>query len=134
MENAINKRIKCLLKHYGLSVLACSKKIGIPQTTLNKQIKGEREVSIETLLAILDYNKEVSAEWLIRGTGEMLLDEATKKDVPTSSDSDKDEEIKNLKEEIIRLGKEVSYLEGKISVLIDDRVPREKDDQEGESA
>ncbi len=105
------------------------------QRRINRQLNENATITIETIMSISKQFSNVSMDWLINGTGEMLLDEATKKDVPTSSsDSDKDEEIRNLKEEIIRLGKEVSYLEGKISVLIDDRTPRENDEQEGESA
>jgi len=133
MENTVNERIKKLIRHFGFSISAYSKEIGIAQTTLNNQIKGGSVIGVETLLAILSYNKEISAEWLMRGVGDMLLSENTKKDIPTSlSDLEKDEENKTLKERNLILEKEVSYLEGQVSILIGQS--SKKEDREGKSA
>lgn len=131
MENAIIQRVKEIVSNKNISERAFALKCGINYVTMNNYFLGKRDISLNAVYSILETFEDISSEWLIRGKGNMFL----KNDSSiVESDSDKDEEIRNLKEEIIRLGKEVSYLEGKISVLIDDRVPREKDDQEGESA
>lgn len=49
-----------------------SKIVGIPQVTLNNYVKGRRGVSYEVIEAILSAFPEVSAEWLLRGEGDML--------------------------------------------------------------
>lgn len=49
-----------------------SKIVGIPQVTLNNYVKGRRGVSYEVIEAILSAFPEVSAEWLLRGEGNML--------------------------------------------------------------
>lgn len=57
----------------GLSDRAFSIKCGIAQNTLSRQLGGAREVSLTTICAVLDKCPEISAEWLMRGKGEMLL-------------------------------------------------------------
>ena len=72
MENAVIHRIKDVMNRYELSISSLSKKIGIAQTTLNRQISGDGVVSLATICSLLDYFKDVSAEWLLRGEGEMM--------------------------------------------------------------
>ena len=48
-------------------------KIGIKQQTLNNYTNGKRPVKLDTVLAILHTYSDVSAEWLLRGKGEMVL-------------------------------------------------------------
>lgn len=69
---AIISRINELVKFSGLSVRAFAIKCGIPQKTLDNQVKGLRGVSLETTLSILQAFPEVSANWLLKGEGEML--------------------------------------------------------------
>lgn len=57
----------------GLSDRAFSIKCGIAQNTLSRQLSGVREVSLTTINSVLENCPEVSAEWLMRGKGEMLL-------------------------------------------------------------
>lgn len=68
----ILQRLKEVISYSGVSVRAFSIKCGISQTTLDKQIKGLRSVSIETIMSVLYAFPEISAEWLMRGIGTML--------------------------------------------------------------
>lgn len=61
----------------GLSDRAFALKCGIAQNTLSRQLSGAREVSLTTISAVLENNPEISAEWLLRGNGEMLLTSAS---------------------------------------------------------
>lgn len=65
-------RLKEIITFSGLSVRAFSIKCGISQTTLDKQVKGLRSVSLETIIGTLYAFPEISSEWLMRGDGEML--------------------------------------------------------------
>lgn len=67
----INQRIKEVLQKNDLSVTAFSKEVGIGQTTLNRQLNGDARVSVDTIKAFLHRFKDVSAEWLLRGVGDM---------------------------------------------------------------
>ena len=50
-------------------------KCGIAQKTLDNQITGLRSVSLETAVGVLDAFPEISAEWFLRGQGQMLKPE-----------------------------------------------------------
>lgn len=66
-------RVKQVINYYKLSDRAFSIKCNIAQNTLSRQLNRVREVSIATIKSILDKCPEISAEWLMRGKGEMLL-------------------------------------------------------------
>ena len=46
------------------------------QTTVNNQLIGKRGVSIDLILNILLAFPEISSEWLLRGKGNMLIEES----------------------------------------------------------
>mgnify|MGYP001125260807 CR=1 FL=1 len=66
-------RIKALIAFLGLSTRAFAIKCGLRQNTLSNQLNGMRELSLSTVAAILEAYPEVSAEWLMRGNGQMLI-------------------------------------------------------------
>lgn len=67
----IRQRIKKVLADKVLSVAAFGREVGIGQTTLNRQLNGGARVSVGTIKAFLLKFKDVSAEWLLRGVGDM---------------------------------------------------------------
>lgn len=69
----ILQRIKELIEAKGCSVTSFSKMIGIRQTTLNTYLKYDRYPAYETIHAILHTFPDVSAEWLMRGEGDMFI-------------------------------------------------------------
>lgn len=66
-------RIKELIEHSGLSARAFALKCGIKDNTFSNQLNGVRDVSLNTITSILLTFEKISAEWLMRGKGEMLL-------------------------------------------------------------
>lgn len=73
MKTTITQRIKELIDFKEMSINSFSKKINIVQTTLNRQINGDTSsIPVGTIEAILHYFPEISAEWLLRGEGEMI--------------------------------------------------------------
>lgn len=71
MENVVYQRVNEFLSDKQVSVNALSKLVGIAQTTLNTQLRGERALSVLVVVKILETFPEISAEWLLRGEGEM---------------------------------------------------------------
>lgn len=67
MEDTVLQRIKSLINSEGISITSLSKSIGIPQPTLNRQINGESSMNLITINSLLNYYKDVSAEWIMRG-------------------------------------------------------------------
>jgi plasmid maintenance system antidote protein VapI len=103
----INELIIALNQTSRSFAIAC----GIKYTTLNNYLVGRRAIGYDTIDAILTGFPEVSAEWLMRGTGPMF-----KKDIEEAHDTRIDnlidtiamqqETIKNLNETIRQLKKQ----------------------------
>lgn len=73
IENALTERFKELMSAKSASVLDFSRLIGVAQTTLNSQLSSTKGISSNVILLTLDTFPDVSAEWLLRGKGEMLI-------------------------------------------------------------
>lgn len=71
MEETIIQRINLILKENSITVTAIARRLNLSQTTLSLQLKGERALSAHIVELILSAFPEVSAEWLLRGEGEM---------------------------------------------------------------
>lgn len=71
MENTINERIKLMYERSNeKSVRSYALKINVAPTTLNECIKGA-EPRFSLIKSILDGEPSISAEWLMRGVGDM---------------------------------------------------------------
>lgn len=57
----------------GMTLNAFSARIGMDQSTLHYQFHGKRALSLDTILNTISAYKELSAEWLLRGRGEMVV-------------------------------------------------------------
>lgn len=79
MENAVIQRLKKVIEQKRLSVTALGKTIGIHPSTLNRQFNGESAMTLGTVDAFLQYFNDISAEWLLRGEGEMIKTESHSK-------------------------------------------------------
>lgn len=103
MKDTILERLKSVIAEKSNSASDFSKMIGIAQTTLSNQMKSPRGISIEVIMLTLDQFPDISAEWLLRGKGEMLLTD----NMPTFSGNETESE-EDLK---IELSKVVAELE-----------------------
>lgn len=65
-------RLKAVVAYSSLSDRAFALRCGLKQPTLDKQLRGTRSVSIETIIAVAKAFPEISADWLLCGEGEML--------------------------------------------------------------
>ena len=105
MENPINQRIKDLLAEKRWTVNSLSKALNISQPTLSRQISGVVSMDSKVICGVLLIWPDISAEWLMRGTGEMKL-----------ADNAADAELKAMYidqgREIYRLKQMIAELEG----------------------
>jgi plasmid maintenance system antidote protein VapI len=99
-------RISKLIESTGLNPTSFAAKIGVQQMTLWTQLNGRRKLSLETVRAILDTFPDVSAEWLMRGTGTM-----------TRSNDEQDKRISNLVDVIAMQQETIRNLQEKIKQL-----------------
>lgn len=65
------ERVIDIIKLKAKSVREFADSVGIKQVTLNQQLNGDRKLSLDTVLSILNSFEDISAEWLLRGEGEM---------------------------------------------------------------
>ena len=125
MEEAVRKRLNRLVKESGMSETAFAESVNVVQVTLNRQLSGKRSVSSDTILSVLQNQKDLSAEWLLRGEGSMYrttelppVDVSSEESIEHSAEiarlvREKNEMadiIENQKEEIIRLQAQIEIL------------------------
>lgn len=71
-KNDILLRLQEYREYTGLSLNAFAGRVGMRQSTLFGQFSGKRELSLDTIINVLSTDRELSAEWVIRGQGDML--------------------------------------------------------------
>ena len=94
---------------------------------LTRQINNDSAITIDSISVILNAFPEVSAEWLIRGKGEMLLSENLPKFHGEETDTELDvhaelarktAELEELKLQVLRLDAQKDYLQERNDVLV----------------
>lgn len=75
MKEGVLQRVKMVYELKSTSETQFAKQIGASQKTINQQFKGERSISLDTILQVLSVFEDISAEWLLRGKGGMYVQE-----------------------------------------------------------
>ena len=107
------ERVRKVISLKAKSVREFAELIGVKQVTFNQQLSGDRKLSLDTITSILNSFEFISAEWLLRGKGEMLIT----KEVEASSQSQPTTEYQELVLEIEELKNKVARLEGQNDLL-----------------
>lgn len=92
-------RVRLLLKERGVTVNYLANLHGVVQKTLHNQINDNASMSVSTILLILEQFPDVSAEWLLRGNGSMVIGDE-RKQAQSDVCGDKDMLIESLRERI----------------------------------
>lgn len=119
MENAMLERLRGVRTSKAKSVNNFAKLIGMSQTTVNGIMLGSRGVSVDIIIAVLTAFPDISAEWLMRGEGEMLRSEEVAQNALISDETiahytsvvksyetllaNRDEQIRKLELELIQV-------------------------------
>ena len=103
----IVERMLRVIEYSGLSQTAFAKKIGCTQANLWRQLNGQK-VNIATIIAVAEQFPEIDCNWLLRGSGSMLIgqiDDAQQKRIDGLVDvvSMQQETIRNLMEKVKQL-------------------------------
>lgn len=107
MENSVKQRIKEITSLKDISITALSKIIQVPQPTLNRQINTEAPMTLSNILLILNHFPDISAEWLLRGVGNMYKNA----EASTDSEEEDSEEDKFYKDIIFTSTLKNSYIQ-----------------------
>ena len=76
-NNTINGRIREIILSAGITDSAFAKRIGVTQSVIASMFQRGTEPSAKVLTSLLLTYEDISAEWLLRGKGQMLLSEVT---------------------------------------------------------
>ena len=107
----IRKRLKDILLHYNETINSISSDNAM-QTRFSRQVNGGASITYETILRFLEIFPEVSAEWLLRGKGEMILSDNLPPIIGDESENDLDTHAK-----LVHATKEIDILHQEIVAL-----------------
>ena len=105
MEEFVRQRISELLSFHKMNPTQLSKGDSALQVRLSRQLNQGAAISCKTISFILEKFPNVSAEWLMRGNGEMFLKEESKESVVTPRQSESGD-VQFMRERIISLESE----------------------------
>lgn len=102
MENLISQRVREFLSCNSISINSLAKQINVAQATLNPQLRGDRTLAANIVVKILEAFPDISAEWLLRGEGEMCKSNSGSAQVEATVTLSQDESIWKAKYEAIK--------------------------------
>ena len=102
MENLITQRVREFLFCNSISINSLAKQINVAQATLNPQLRGDRTLAANIVVKILEAFPDISAEWLLRGEGEMCKSNSGSAQVEATVIPSQDESIWKAKYEAIK--------------------------------
>ena len=136
MESSIRQRIKDVLSAYNSNTNQLAGDDSNFQNRLSRQINHTSTISCDTISRVLAAYPEVSAEWLLRGKGEMILSDNLPPIVGDESENDLDthaqlaqavgkidtltEETTTLKEKIMKQAGVIEWQKDFIRELADE--------------
>lgn len=116
-KKSILFRINNFRENIKMSKSSLAAAIGIEQTTLNNQFLGKRSLSLDLVINLLNTYSDLSAEWLIRGTGNMLISENINSDSNLDRINKLVDTITTLQDAINEKTKTIKILEEEIRQL-----------------
>lgn len=111
-DSELRDKIWVLIHHYNHSVNSFANTIDVTQQTLNAQTKTA-PISLSVIAGILKYYPEISAEWLLRGEGNMNRGESASGGIATASGANSVAAINSE----VHSGAEYRALQDKIQML-----------------
>lgn len=118
-------RIKTLIAAKAKSVREFAELIGVKQVTLNQQLVGDRKLSLDIISSILNSFENISAEWLLRGAGDMYKNVEASTNIETEEeegDNPKDKFYKDIiftyQEMAKEYRKKIEYLEAELAKTV----------------
>ena len=127
MENAIRQRIKDVLNAHNSNPNKLAGNDANFQNRLSRQINQGATISCDTLIRVLMAFPDVSAEWMIRGNGEMMFtdnlpcfsgEESENEENLKIELSRKVAELEELKLQVVRLEAQKDYLQERNDDLV----------------
>ena len=106
----INLRINKLIEELGYNKSSFAAKVGVSQPIITHITNGRNNPGLEVIQKILSNIPEINPDWLIMGRGEMLLNNYLKQKMISDINSD-------VNNSLIKLEEEVKFLRNKVEIL-----------------
>lgn len=125
--NEVRERILLIFNHFATNINKLSDGDTALRNRLTRQINNDAAITIDTISVILGTFTDVSAEWLLRGKGEMLISDNLPKFYGTESDTELDvhaelarktAELEEYKLQNLRLEAQKDYLQERNDDLV----------------
>lgn len=142
MEKSVTERFKEIINAKASSITSFASEIGISQSTLSSQFNSKSGIQIPVITAALKRYSDISAEWLLRGKGEMILTDNLPPILGDESENDLNthamlaqakgeidilvQEVAKLKEKIIKQEGCIEWQKDFISELLAEKLELEK--------
>ena len=142
MEKSVTERFKHIIEVKASSTTSFSSEIGISQSTLSSQLSSKTGIQLPVITATLKRFPDISAEWLLRGKGEMILSDNLPPIIGDESENDLDtyvmlaharkeidvlvQEIAALKEKITKQSGVIEWQKDFISEILSEKMELEK--------
>lgn len=110
MEKTVKQRVQAVLQKFGSNPTQLAKMYNLNQKTVHNQINDNTQLSVSIILLILKTYPDISAEWLLRGTGSMIVSEKTEFADKLSDDAGSYSTIRELQDRIVALEAENNVL------------------------
>lgn len=127
MENSVTERFREIIRIKTGNPTSFSGEIGISQSTLSCQLNSKNGIQVNVIVATLERYSDISAEWLFRGKGEMLISDNLPRFHGEESDSELDvhaelarktAELEEYKLQNLRLEAQKDYLQDRNDDLV----------------
>lgn len=115
--NEVRERILLIFSNFATNINKLSDGDTALRNRLTRQINNDAAITIDTISVVLTSFPEVSAEWLLRGKGEMILSDNLPPILGDESENDLDTHAKlaQSRKEIDVLVQEIEILKEKIT-------------------
>jgi len=125
--NEVRERILLIFNHFATNNNKLSDGDTALRNRLTRQINNDAAITIDTISVVLSSFPDVSAEWLLRGKGEMLISDNLPKFHGEETDTELDvhaelarktAELEELKLQVLRLDAQKDYLQERNDNLV----------------
>ena len=115
--NEVRERILLIFSRFATNINKLSDGDTALRNRLTRQINNDAAITIDTISVVLSAFPEVSAEWLLRGKGEMILSDNLPPIVGDESENDLDTHVMlaHARKEIDVLVQEIAVFKEKIT-------------------
>lgn len=108
-KDVVLMRVEMIIRDKGMTANTFSRAIGVAQTSFSNYLTGKSRLPLELIQKILGAYPDISAEWLLRGKGQMYSD-MVNCEIRDTTDIGVDN-LNTLMNEIEQLKKKVNQIE-----------------------